>query len=252
MDLLDKVFIITGATSGIGKGVARLFATHGAKLMVSGRDQSKGMSLVEELRAINPSVHFFRGDVGEPETNRQLAEKAYEKFGRLDGLVTNAGILGLGRVTDIDLPTWRKAMEVNLYSVFYLCRFSIPLMLKSGGGSIVVNSSIAAYKSFPNHVSYNTSKAGLVALTKQMALDYGPAIRANVVCPGPVDTPLIWDSAKAFPDPNTAVQAAADKTVMRRLGKPEDVANLILFLASEKSSWMTGSVVTLDGGATLS
>ena len=252
MDLKDKVFIITGATSGIGRGVARLFALQAAKLILSGRDQRKGKALVEELRLINPFVHFFQGDVSDPETNRQLVEKSAENFGRLDGLVTNAGMLGLGRVTDIDLHTWQKAMEVNLYSVFYLCRFAIPLMLNSGGGTVVVNSSIAAYKSFPNHVAYNTSKAGLVALTKQIALDYGPAIRANVVCPGPVDTPLIWDSAKAFPDPNTAVQSAVDKTVMKRLGKPDDVANLILFLASEKSSWMTGSVITLDGGATLS
>lgn len=251
MDLKDKAYIITGATSGMGMAAARLFSKQGAKLVLSGTNQTRGDALVDELRPGNSSVIYAPGDVAEIETNSVLVETAEKNFGRLDGLVTNAGMLGLGRVTDMDLSTWRKAMEVNLYSVFYLCRWAIPLMQQSGGGSIVVTSSIAAFKSFPNHAAYNTSKAGLVALTKQIALDYGPSIRANVICPGPVDTPLIWDSAKAFPDPTTAVQAAAMKTVMKRLGRPEDIANLVLFLVSDKSSWMTGSVITIDGGITI-
>ena len=252
MDLKDKAYIITGASSGMGKATARLFAENGAKLILSGRDQTKGINLMEELRHHNPSIFFFAGDVGEIETNRKLIRMAEEHFGRLDGLVTNAGMLGLGSVTDIDLTVWHRTMEVNLYSVFYLCRFAIPLMQQSGGGSIVVTSSIAAVKSFPNHAAYNTSKAALVALAKQIALDYGPSIRANAICPGPVDTPLIWDSAKAFPDPSTAVEKAAYQTILKRLGQPEDIANLILFLASDKSSWMTGSVINIDGGVTIS
>ena len=251
-ELKNKVFIITGATSGMGKAIAELFATEGARLIVNGRDTNKGADLIQQLHVVNKEVFFYSGDVGVPETNRLLAEKALHHFGRLDGIVTNAGILGLGSVTDVDLAVWQKTIEVNLYSTFYLCRFAIPAMQRSGGGSILVNSSIAAVKSFPNHSAYNTSKAGLVALTKQIALDYGPAIRANVICPGPVDTPLIWDSAKAFPEPDKAVQAAADKTLMKRLGKPEDIAELALFLSTEKSSWITGSVFTIDGGVTLS
>lgn len=251
MQLRGKVFIITGATGGMGMAIARLFLREGASLVLSGRDGEKGELLLNEIKSIKQTGYFVRGDVSDPQTNQALVMKAEVAFGRLDGLVTNAGSLGLGSVTEIDLMEWQNTMAVNLYSVFYLCRFAIPLMQKSGGGAIVVNSSIGASKSFPNHAAYNTSKAGLVALTKQIALDYGPTIRANVICPGPVDTQLIRDSAKAFSDPEKAVRAAGEKTAMKRLGQPEDIANLALFLASDKSSWMTGSAVTIDGGATL-
>jgi len=122
-------------------------------------------------------------------------------------------------------------------------------MIKRGGGSIVVNGSIAAYKGFPNHAAYCASKGALVPFVKQIARDYGPSIRANLMCPGPVDTPLIWDSARAFPDPAEAVRLAAEGTVQKRLGLPKDVANLALFLATGDSAWMTGAALTIDGGA---
>src|SRR5690606_36036515 len=118
----------------------------------------------------------------------------------------NAGMLGLASVTEISLETWHQTMNTNLHAVFYLIKLAIPEMLKRGGGSIVVNASIAAMKAFPNHAAYCASKGALIPLVKQIALDYGPAIRANVICPGPVDTPFIWDSARAFPDPETVVQ----------------------------------------------
>ncbi|MCK5468602.1 MAG: SDR family oxidoreductase, partial [Cyclobacteriaceae bacterium] len=111
-----------------------------------------------------------------------------------------------------------------------------------------VNGSIAAFKSFPKHPAYCASKGALVPLIKQIALDYGPKIRANLICPGPIDTPLIWDSAKAFPNPEKAVEDAAKATLLGRLGKPEDVAKTALFLASEESSFITGSAITVDGG----
>jgi NAD(P)-dependent dehydrogenase (short-subunit alcohol dehydrogenase family) len=122
-------------------------------------------------------------------------------------------------------------------------------MLARGGGSIVINGSIAAMKAFPNHPAYCASKGALVPLVKQLALDYGPRIRANLMCPGPVDTPLLWDSAKAFPDPAVAVQNAGNRTALKRLGQPADIASLALFLASDDSSWITGTAFTIDGGA---
>ena len=244
----DKVCIITGATSGMGKAIATRFVHEGARVIVNGRDQRRGEELVQELRSIQPDVYFYPGDVGLLETNQLLVEKTLEHFGRLDIVVTNAGFLGLGSVTKVSPDVWQKTLDVNLSALFYMARFAIPAMQKSGSGTIVVNSSIAAFKSFPNHAAYCASKAGLVALTKQIAMDYSPVIRINAVCPGPVDTPFIWDSAVAFPEPDKAVKAAGEKTLMQRLGKPDDIAELVLFLASEKSSWMTGSVITIDGG----
>ena len=123
-------------------------------------------------------------------------------------------------------------------------------MQDRGSGSVVVNASIAATKSFPNHPAYCASKAGLVALARQAAVEYGPLIRINTISPGPVDTPLIWDSAKAFPDPQRAVQDAGAATLMQRLGTPDDIASLVLFLVSDDASWITGADFTIDGGIT--
>ena len=247
--LKNKVAIVTGATSGMGWGIAELFAKEGAAIVASGRNAERGRSLVEKIRAEGGLIEFVAGDVGTLEANQVLVRTALERFSGVDTIVMSAGELGLGSVTDVPLETWHSTIAANLHSVFYLCRVAIPEMKKRGGGTIVVNGSIAAYKGFPNHAAYCASKGALVPFVKQMARDYGPSIRVNLMCPGPVDTPLIWDSAKAFPDPGKAVQAAADGTVQKRLGLPRDIANLALFLAADDSSWMTGAAITIDGGA---
>lgn len=247
--LKDKTFIITGATSGMGEATARLFTAHSARLVLSGRSRERGAQLLEELRSSNPNVVIHYGDIAEEATNQRLVELALENFGRLDGFLCHAGMLGLGAVTEISLSTWRQTLATNLDAVFYLAHHALPVMQK--GGTIVLNASIAATKSFPNHAAYCTSKAGLVAFGRQMALDYSPEVRVNVICPGPVDTPLIWSSAAAFPDPDQAVANAVANTLLKRLGKPEDVANLCLFLSTDQSAWITGAVVTIDGGITV-
>jgi NAD(P)-dependent dehydrogenase (short-subunit alcohol dehydrogenase family) len=251
MELEGKVAIITGSTGGMGKSIAELFAREGASVVVHGRDSERGNALVKHFEDLGGKACFVQGDIALPETNQRLVEEAIAKFGRLDIIVANAGMLGLGSVTGMEEALWHKTVDVNLSSIFYLCRYGITAMTAHGGGTIIVNSSIAAFKSFPNHPAYCASKAAAVALTKQIALDYGPEIRANAICAGPVDTPLIWESAVAFADPKKAVANAGLKTAMKRLGLPVDIAHLALFLASEKSSWMTGSAVTIDGGATI-
>ena len=137
---------------------------------------------------------------------------------------------------------------MNLDAVFYLMRFALPDMQRRGSGSFVVVSSIAALKGFPNHAAYCASKGALVSLVRQVAIDYGPKVRVNALCPGPTDTPLIWDSAAAFPDPAKAVEDAGKRTLMKRLGQPEDIARAALFLASSDSEWVTGTSLTVDGG----
>jgi NAD(P)-dependent dehydrogenase (short-subunit alcohol dehydrogenase family) len=249
MKRLDgKSAIITGATSGMGKAIAERFVREGASVILSGRDEQRGNELQHSLQKQGGNVVFVKGDVSQAEANENLVHAALFHFGKIDIVVTNAGKLGLGSVTDISIQEWQETINTNLNSVFYLSRFAIPHMQKQGSGVMVINSSIAAFKSFPNHAAYCASKAALIALVKEMALDYGPAIRVNAICPGPVDTPLIWDSAKAFVNPETIVQQTANNTLMKRLGKPDDIAALVLFLASDEASWITGSAYTIDGG----
>lgn len=248
MKLAGKTAIITGATSGMGMVMAERFSKEGASLVINGRNCEIGLELERKLKSAGGKVVFVAGDVGKMEVNELLVKTAIELNGKLDIVVTNAGKLGLGSVTEISTEEWQETFNTNLNSVFYLSRYAIPELLKNGGGTILANSSIAAFKSFPNHAAYCASKAALVALVKEMAVDYGPEIRVNTICPGPVDTPLIWDSAKAFENPETIVQQTAKNTLMKRLGKPEDIASLALFLVSEEASWITGAAYTIDGG----
>jgi NAD(P)-dependent dehydrogenase (short-subunit alcohol dehydrogenase family) len=246
----DKVYIITGATSGMGRAIAKKLAFEGAHLVINGRNKKRGLDTIDELQKLSGRVHsFVRGDVGHPKLNKDLVDSAVQQYGKLDGIICNAGGLGLGSVTDLSFIKWKETLDTNLNSVFYLSHYAIPHMLEKGSGNILVNASIAAFKYFPNHAAYCVAKAGVVALTKQMASEYGPTIRANAICPGPVDTPLIWDSAKAFPNPNQAVEEAGQRTAMKRLGLPKDIAELACFLLSERSAWITGTAVTIDGGS---
>jgi NAD(P)-dependent dehydrogenase (short-subunit alcohol dehydrogenase family) len=242
-----KAAIVTGATSGIGQAIATRLVHEGASVILSGRDAIRGNELEKSLLKAGKVV-FVPGDVSKATANENLVQAALFHFDKLDVVFTNAGKLGLGSVTDISVDEWHETIDTNLSAVFYLSKYAIPQMQKQGNGVMVINSSIAAFKSFPNHAAYCASKAALIALVKEMALDYGPAIRINAICPGPVDTPLIWNSAKAFENPETIVQQTADNTLMKRLGKPEDIAALALFLASEEASWITGATYTIDGG----
>lgn len=242
--LKDKVCIITGATSGMGKGIAELLHAEGAQLILSGRNQERGDALAQALEG---SI-FVAGDISRPDYNEKLVKTAVDQFGKLDVLSLNAGILGLGNVVDLSISDWQETLNINLSSIFYISKYAIPYLQKSGQGNILINASIAAFKSFPNHPAYCASKGASIALMKQMAVEYAPKIRVNAICPGPVDTPLIWDSAKAFPNPEEAVENAAKATLLQRLGTPEDVAKLALFLISDDSSWITGTAMTIDGG----
>ncbi|WP_373494028.1 SDR family NAD(P)-dependent oxidoreductase, partial [Aquiflexum sp.] len=177
MKLHNRTFIITGATSGMGKAIAYEFAKEGANLIMSGRDQERGDALVAELLDKGHSVKFLSGDVGEIEYNKQLVDLAITNFGSLDGVVTNAGMLGLSSVTSLEPETWDRTFRTNVDAVFFLLKYALPEMIKMPTASVVVNASIAAYKSFPNHPAYCASKAALVALAKQMAVDYGPSVR---------------------------------------------------------------------------
>ncbi|SFB66626.1 NAD(P)-dependent dehydrogenase, short-chain alcohol dehydrogenase family [Flagellimonas taeanensis] len=244
MKLKDKVCIVTGATSGMGKAIAETLSSEGAKLVLSGQNRERGQNLEKQL---GNSV-FLAGDVTDPIYNQNLVQLAMDTFGQLDIISLNAGILGLGNVEELSIASWHKTIDTNLSSIFYLCKYGLPYLQKGSNSSILINASIAAFKSFPNHPAYCASKAGAIALMKQMAMEYAPKIRVNAICPGPVDTPLLWESAKAFENPEKAVANAEKATLLKRLGTPEDIAKLALFMVSDDSSWITGTTITIDGG----
>lgn len=246
--LKNKVCLVTGATSGMGKAIAKAFASEGANLILSGRNKQSGEALLDQLNTSGKNAIFVAGDVSQSSTNKELVAAGVAIFGTLDIVSLNAGILGLGSVIELSEKTWHETLNTNLSSIFYLCKYALPHLVKTGEGNILINASIAAFKSFPNHPAYCASKAASVALMKQIAVEYAPRVRANAICPGPVDTPLIWDSAKAFPDPEKAVENARQSTLLKRLGTPQDIAQLAVFLASDDSSWITGTTVNIDGG----
>lgn len=251
MGKLDgKVAIVTGATQGIGRATAELYAEEGAKVVVNGRNKVLGEQVVDGIKKKGGEAVFIPADIRTPEENTRLVDTAVEMYHSLDILVSNAGVLGLGSVTEVPLNTWKDTLDANLNSLFYLLRAGIPHMQQSGG-QIVVIGSIAAHKGFPNHAAYCASKGAVQSLARQVAVDYAPKIRINIIQPGPVLTGLFTSSAAAFPDPETVLDSVPGSLPLGRTGTPADIAAKALFLACEDSSWMTGSILTVDGGSSV-
>ena len=241
----DKTAIVTGATSGIGQSIAEALAREGAKVILSGRDEARGRSLEQQL---GPSTHFVAGDIKQPRANEALVQAALERFGRLDMLALSAGRLGIGKLHTLSVEDWQETIATNLNAVFYLLKYAIPEMQKRGEGSVVIIGSVAALHAFPNHPAYSASKGALPALVRQLARDYSPEIRVNLVSPAQVITPLLHNSVKAFDNPDEILEETALKLPMKRLGLPEDIAQTVLHLLSDQSSWITGSNFVVDGG----
>lgn len=242
MKLLEgKTAIVTGAASGIGKSTALLFAEEGAKIVVADLNAEGGNDVVKEIERKGGEAIFVKVDTSNHEDAKKCAEQAVAKFGKLDIAVNNAGIAGHTQtVGEMDIDGWNKVIAINLSGVFYGMRYQIPAMLKNGGGSIVNISSILGSVAFPGAAAYVSSKHGIIGLTKTAALDHSKnGIRINAVGPAFVDTPMISD-----------IDHEELKKIhpIGRLAKPEEVAQLILWLASDKSSFVTGSYYPIDGG----
>ena len=246
--LIGKTAIITGSTKGIGRAIAVRFADEGANVVVTGRDEIEGKSLVKKIERDGGNAIYIKTDLQVTGEIKKLIDETVIRFGTIDILVSNAGILGLGSVTEVDPILWRETMEVNVNSVFQLMRVGIPELLKREGSSVVIIGSIAAHKGFPNHAAYCASKGAVEALARQAAVDYAPNIRVNLIQPGPVDTDLYRSSAIAFPNADTILSEVPGNVPMKRVGLPDDIAKAALFLASDDASWITGTVLTVDGG----
>lgn len=241
--LKDKVAIVTGASSGIGRAIALLFARNGAKVVVSDMDEKGGKETVSMIEKDGGTAIWEKADVSNPEDCEQLVENTMDRLGRLDIACNNAGIGGeQAPMADMSIENWRHVMAVNLDSVFYGMKYQVKAMLSNGGGSIINISSILGSVGFPAAAAYTAAKHGILGLTKVAALDHSAqGIRVNAVGPGFINTPLL----SALDDDMKNMLASLHP--IGRIGEPEEVAELVLWLASDKASFATGSYYPIDG-----
>jgi NAD(P)-dependent dehydrogenase (short-subunit alcohol dehydrogenase family) len=246
--LKNRVAIVTGAASGIGRASAALFAAEGARVMIGDLDEAGGRETVRLIEAQGGEAAFLQTDVARADSAELLVRTAVERWGALHVLHNNAYWAPTGRnVLNTSEDEWDRTQAVTLKSMYLMSRAAIPEMLKVGGGSIVNMASVAALVGSRMFTAYATAKGGVVALTKSMAIDFGKQnIRVNCIAPGPIDTPAIAELKK---DPHWMDFQVA-RLLLDRLGRPEDVAYAALYLASDESSFVTGSVMLVDGGAT--
>lgn len=247
MKTLDnKVAIITGAGSGIGEATAKLFAAEGAKVVVSDISEENGTKVVSEIKKNGGDAFFVKSDASKAADHEQLVKETVKKYGKLNIAVNNAGIGGASAPTgEYPIDSWQKVIDINLSGVFYGMRYQLPEMVKAGSGSVINIASILGQAGFENSAAYVASKHGVVGLTKSAAWEYAKqTVRVNSVGPGFVYTGLVNEQTMG----KEAITALEQKHAFGRLGTAREVAELILFLASDKASFITGSYYPVDGG----
>jgi 3-oxoacyl-[acyl-carrier protein] reductase len=246
--LAGRVALITGAASGQGRAAAQLFASEGASIVVvdiNDDGANETVKLIENGGGRAVAVH---ADVSRRTDNDHMVHAALGEYGRLDVLYNNAAVQMSGRLVETTESMWDITMTTNLTAIFRACRAAIPHMLRGEGGSIINTASTLGQQGSEGYAVYGASKAGLIALTRQIAVEYGPSIRANVIAPGSIDTPRFRRVAEAMDDAD-AFLAMLQRTIpLGRLGKSDDVAQLALFLASDLSAYTSGAVIPCDGG----
>jgi meso-butanediol dehydrogenase / (S,S)-butanediol dehydrogenase / diacetyl reductase len=242
-----KVVVVTGGSSGIGRATVIRFAREGAAVMIGDINDDLGHALVDELS--DGKVAFQKTDVSKEQELVALMEAAVRQFGALDILFSNAGLTAMGNTPDLSPDLWRRVIETDLSSVFYAARAAIPHMRQQGKGVIINNASISGMMGDYGMVVYNAAKGGVVNYTRALALDHAREnIRVNAICPGAIDTPL-FEGIKAVPK---LYKDWMNLIPMGRIGTPEEIAGVVAFLASDDASYMTGAIITIDGGQTAS
>jgi NAD(P)-dependent dehydrogenase (short-subunit alcohol dehydrogenase family) len=247
--LKGKVALITGGASGIGRATALLFAQEEAAVMVADINSELGPSVVQEIQSHGGRAGFRQCDVTKAEDCRLAVAATLEQFGGLDILFNNAGIIRRADVVETTEEEWDRVMAVNLKSIFLMSKYAVPEMAKAGSGAIINTSSGWGMKGGPKAVSYCASKGAVVNMTRAMAIDHGAQnIRVNCICPGDVDTPMLRHEARQLGQPEADFLAEAAIRPLRRFGKPSEIAQAVLYLASEASSYVTGAALLVDGG----
>ncbi len=244
----SRVALVTGGAYGIGRGIVREFARHNEAVVIADRDSRRGLELENSLKQSGVQAVFIATDVRVEAQIQNLIGRAGEIFGRIDVLCNNAGIESYRRPEEYTLDDWNAISETNLRGAFLCSKYAYPL-LKQSRGSIVNVSSVQAFASEQRISVYAATKAGLLALTRAMALDFaGDGIRVNAVCPGAVQTGMMEPFLKDQPDPEEAVKAIGRTIPLGRVGQPEDIAKAVYFLASPDAGYITGATLVVDGG----
>lgn len=247
--LQGKIAIITGAATGIGKAAALLFAQEGANLVLADINASQGGKVAAEINSLGGRALFVRTDVSLAEEVRRLVREAVDFGGKIDVLVNNAAINYYGKVTDTPEDVWDQVMAVNVRSVFLGCKYVIPVMQENGGGSIINIASVASVVGLKNLAAYSASKGAVAQLTKNVALDFASSgIRVNALCPGVTATEMTLKVITDSPDPAATRRRFDTGRPLGRIGEPLEIAQAALFLASDESSYITGTSMIVDGG----
>jgi NAD(P)-dependent dehydrogenase (short-subunit alcohol dehydrogenase family) len=250
MRLSNKICIITGSGSGIGQSSALLFAQEGAVVIVNDVDNGKGSETVERIRTAGGQADFIRADVTNPEEVSLLVQEVIGKYGRIDVLFNNAGISGVGALHELEPDVWDRIMSINIKGVYLPSKYVIPHMMKQSSGSVINMSSCVAEIGLARRASYAATKGAVLALTKSMQVDYARYnIRVNALLPGTILTPFVENYLnESYDDPEAAISALKLRQLSGELGRPADVAQAALFLASDDSKFMMGSPLYIDGG----
>jgi NAD(P)-dependent dehydrogenase (short-subunit alcohol dehydrogenase family) len=251
MRLRDRVALITGGTSGIGRATALLFAQEGAKVVITGRDEARGGEVVAEVEAAGGTILFVRCDVRFAGQCRRAVDETMRTFGQVDILFNNAGVFYPNTAIECTEEEWDLTVDICLKGTFLMSKYTLPIMIAQGSGVIVNNASGWGLAGGNEAAAYCAAKGGVVLLTKAMAVDHSrQGIRVNCVCPGDVDTPMLVNDAQKRGMAWTDYLASAANRPMGRIGQPEEIAQAVLFLASEDASFVTGAILAVDGGGT--
>ena len=245
MSFSNKTIVVTGGAKGIGGGCVRIFHREKGNVVVLDPDEEAGRALCREL---GEGALYVRCDVSRENDVKNAMQQTVAEFGGIDVLVNNAGIMNYATVTETSREEWDRVLGVNLTGAFLCAKYAIPYMLEKGAGVVVNMSSVQAYVAQQKVAAYVTSKSALVGLTRSIAVDYAPQIRSVAICPGGVDTPLNREAFQMSPDPEQVRQETIDIHLLERMARPEEIGELVAFVASDKGSFITGQPIRIDGG----